>query len=358
MGADDGITRRGLLATIGALLVAGGAGLTRLGQRATESAPVQRVLARLPRARAPLPAPPPDPAATTPGLSPLLTPTADFFRIDVADSIPTPALDTWRLTIDGMVRHPLTLTFDELIRREIVEIDATLACVSNPVGGPLVGTARWTGVRLDRLIAEAQPLPDADEVLGHSVDDFTAGFPVSALAAGDALVAIGMNGEVLAPEHGYPARIIVPGLFGYVSAVKWLQRIELTRFDQQVGYWVPRGWSRLGPMKLSSRIDAPRDGANVAAGPVTVAGVAWSSAHGIASVEVRVDGGAWQPAQLGPSLDATAWRQWWWSWTASRGSHQLEVRAIDEQGTVQSARLVPPVPNGAEGLHRIQVTVA
>ena len=350
---EDGITRRSILISTAAIVSAAVVGLRSMGGRA--AAPVQRVLARLPRASHPLAAPPVDPAATHPGLSPLFTPTGDFFRIDVASTPPAPSLDAWRLRIDGLVRHPREFTYDDLLAREIIEIDATLACVSNPVGGPLVGTARWRGIALASLIAEAEPLPDADEVLGHSVDDFSAGFPVA--AARDALIALGMNGVPLPAEHGFPARIIVPALFGYVSAVKWLSRVELTRFDRAVGTWVPRGWAELGPMKLASRIDRPHDGDSVTRGRTIVAGVAWSDAHGIASVAVRIDDGLWQEASLGPDLGPAVWRQWWFAWDAAPGEHTLTVRAVDTRGTVQPGVNVDPAPDGAEGWHRVTVTV-
>lgn len=350
---EDGITRRSILVWTAAILSAAVVGLRGMGDRV--AAPVQQALARLPRARRPLAPPPADPATTIPGLSPLLTPTADFFRIDVASTPPAPAVDAWRLRIDGLVRHPLEFTYEELAAREIIEIDATLACVSNPVGGPLVGTARWRGVALAPLIAEAGALPEADEVLGHSVDDFSAGFPIA--AARDGLIALGMNGALLPAEHGFPARIIVPGLFGYVSAVKWLSRIEITRFDRAVGTWVPRGWAELGPMKLASRIDRPHDGAAVARGRVIIAGVAWSDAHGIASVSIRVDDGPWREASLGPELGPTVWRQWWFAWDATSGTHSLTVRAVDDRGMVQPGASVDPAPDGAEGWHRINATV-
>ncbi len=351
---DDGITRRGILVTTAAILGAAAVGIRTMGMRA--AAPVQRAMARLPRATHPLVPPPPDPATNLPGLSPLLTPTNRFYRIDVANAPPTVNVDTWRLRIDGLVRSPREFSYAELASREIIERDATLACVSNPVGGPLVGTARWRGVSLAALLAEVEPLADADEVLGHSVDDFTAGFPIAAAPGG--LIALGMNGEVLPAAHGYPARIIVPGLFGYVSAVKWLTRIELTRFDRAVGTWIPRGWARLGPMKLASRIDRPHDGDDLPRGRTVIAGVAWSDLHGIGAVSVRVDEGAWRQARLGPDLGPAAWRQWWFAWDAAPGAHALTVRAVDDRGTVQPGGNVDPAPDGAEGWHRITVHVA
>lgn len=300
---------------------------------------------------------PTDPAARIAGLNPLITPIDSFFRVDIAEEIPIPSVDAWTMRIDGMVRTPLELNFDDLLARELVEVDATIACVSNSVGGFLVGNARWTGVRLDALLAEAQPLTTADEVLGHGLDGFTAGFPTALLDGRDALVAVGMNGELLQPKHGYPARIVVPGLYGYVSAVKWLTRIELTRFEDQVGYWIPRGWSRLAPVKLASKFDTPRPRQELQAGSVTIGGVAWSAASGISAVQVQVDEGPWLDTELGPELTNNAWRQWWLGWDAVPGEHRLRVRAVDGSGARQSTKEVPPLPNGAEGLHTIDVTV-
>lgn len=354
---DNGIGRRALL---GGALAAGAmalAGVWASGRdRAQRAVDVLRAALPLPdRALAPLPT---DPAAGVPGLSPLVTPVGDFYRIDIADVIPMPAAATWQLTIDGLVERPFTLSYDELLQREVVEVDATISCVSNWVGGPLVGNARWTGVRLDALLEEAGVRPAADQVMGHSVDGFTAGFPTAVLDGRDAIVAIGMNGVALPAEHGYPARIIVPGLYGYVSAVKWLRRIELTRFDDQVGYWVPRGWSARAPIKLTSRIDTPKDDARTSPGPKRIAGVAWSGNAGISSVEVRVDEGPWLMATLGPELARSTWRQWWLPWEATAGQHRITVRATDGDGQRQSTTPVDSMPNGAEGLHSVAVTVA
>lgn len=354
MGTPAALSRRTLLRAFAAVPLAGGV-LSACAARSVEPTVLGAVL---PPANVPLPPLPADPAVGVPGLSPLTTPIEEFFRIDVAEEIPIPSPEAWTLTIDGLVQTPITLTYAQLLERELIEVDATISCVSNAVGGFLVGNARWLGVRLDDLIAEAQPLTRADEVMGHSVDGFTAGFPLSVLDGRDAVVAIGMNGEPLQPKHGYPARIIVPGLYGYVSAVKWLRRIELTRFDEQVGYWIPRGWAERAPVKLASRIDAPRPMQTLNPGTNTIGGVAWSATSGIAKVEVSVDDGEWQSAELGPQLSASTWRQWWLPWTAGSGTHRLVVRAWDGEGNVQSRREVPPLPNGAEGLHAVTVTVA
>lgn len=356
MGDPSGISRRTLLGGALAAVAALGVGVWATSRDQTTKL-VTTIRGRLPKADKPLPPLPADPAQSIAGLSTLVTPAASFYRIDVAGEIPMPALDAWTLTIDGLVEHPMTLTYDELVQREVVEVDATISCVSNWVGGSLVGNARWTGVRLDHLLAEAGIKASADQVMGHSLDDFTAGFPTAVLDGRDAIIAIGMNGQPLPAEHGYPARIIVPGLYGYVSAVKWLSRIELTRFEEQVGYWVPRGWASRAPMKVASRIDSPKAGASTPAGTKQISGVAWSSNVGIAKVEVQVDAGPWLPASLGPQLARSTWRQWWLPWEAIVGTHTISVRATDSNGRLQSKTPVDAMPNGAEGLHSVEIVV-
>jgi len=252
---------------------------------------------------------------------------------------------------------PFTLTLDELLGEPMVERHVTLACVSNEVGGSLVGTARWLGVPLARLLERAGVQPTADQVVGRSVDGFTVGFPTAvALDGRDAIVAVCMNGEPLPRRHGFPARLVVPGLYGYVSATKWLTEIRLTTFDAFDAYWIERGWAEEGPVKTQSRIDVPRG--RVAAGPVAVAGVAWATHRGISAVEVRVDGGAWQPATLAAAISDDTWRQWHLTWDATPGRHVLEVRATDGGGEVQPAERTPVFPDGATGHHRIAVEVS
>ncbi|MDX1448070.1 MAG: sulfite oxidase [Acidimicrobiia bacterium] len=292
-----------------------------------------------------------------PGLDPFVTPNADFYRIDTALTVPRIDPETWTLQISGMVDRPFTLTFDELIDRPLVESDITLTCVSNEVGGKLVGNARWLGVRLDDLLEEAGIRPEADQVVGRSVDRYTCGFPVSALDGRDALVAIGMNGEPLPLEHGFPARLIVPGLYGYVSATKWLAEIELTRFDQFDHYWVDRGWAQRAPIKTQSRIDTPAALARIPAGQTAVAGVAWAQTRGISRVEVRIDDGPWQDAELAEELNDVTWRQWRLAWDATPGRHQITVRATDGTGSVQTEERARPIPDGATGWHSIVVLV-
>lgn len=256
-----------------------------------------------------------------------------------------------------MVANPREFTYQELTVRPAIELDDTIACVSNEIGGYLVGNARWLGIRLDDLIREVEPSAKADQVMGYSSDGFSAGFPLAILDGRDAMIAVGMNGDPLPLEHGFPARIIVPGLYGYVSATKWLTRIELTRFDQKQGYWVPRGWSALAPIKTQSRIDTPRDGSTIRTGRVAIAGVAWAPTRGISKVEVRVDDGPWREATLGPALAKTTWRQWWIDWSATPGGPSISVRATDGTGALQSSDRTPPEPNGAEGWHLINITV-
>lgn len=320
-------------------------------------AQLQRLNIALPKPLKFLPPPPTDPALTTPGLSKLFTPNKQFYRIDTAIVVPSISVNTWRLRIDGMVEHPREYTYQELTQRPVFELDDTIACVSNQVGGYLVGNARWLGIRLGDLIKEVGPSSRADQVMGYSSDGFSAGFPVAALDRRDAMIAFGMNGEALPLEHGFPARVIVPGLYGYVSATKWLIRIELTRFDQKQGYWIPRGWSALGPIKTQSRIDTPRNGGNVKAGRVAIAGVAWAPTRGISRVEVRVGDGPWREATLGPELAKTTWRQWWIDWSATPGEPSISVRATDGTGALQSSNRTPVEPNGAEGWHTINCTV-
>jgi hypothetical protein len=237
----------------------------------------------------------------------------------------------------------------------MIEVDDTIACVSNWVGGPYVGNARWLGVRLDDLINEAQPSRDADQILSHSVDKFTAGFPTAALDGRDAIIAVGMNGEILPVKNGFPARLIVPGLYGYVSATKWLSRLELTRFDLKEGYWIKKGWAKFAPIKMQSRIDTPYVEETFAAGKRAIAGVAWAHNVGVQGVEVNIDNSSWREATLGPDLANTTWRQWWIEWDAKPGTHTLSVRAINKNGEIQTEKKKDVLPDGAEGWHTITV---
>ncbi len=345
-----------LAAGVGAAAVVVGAAGTLLDRRSGTAA--VRADVRLPQSAEPLGAPAPGQQLHAQGLSPLFTPNADFYRIDTALMVPRLDSTTWSMGITGMVDRPLTLNFDDLLAEELVEADVTIACVSNEVGGHLIGNARWLGVPLARLLERAGVQEGATQIVGVSVDGFTAGFPTElALDGRNALLAIGMNGEPLPVEHGYPARLIIPGIYGYVSATKWLQEIRLTTWEGFDGYWVPRGWSKEGPIKTSSRIDVPSARGAVAAGRVAVAGVAWAQQRGVARVEVRIDDGPWQEAQLADELNIDTWRQWLYEWDASPGQHRIAVRATDGDGNVQLEERTPPAPDGAQGYHLISLTV-
>jgi len=292
------------------------------------------------------------------GLTALVTPNRDFYRIDEALMVPSVNLGSWRLRVTGMVDAPFELSHDDLLALPLVERHITLSCVSNQVGGSLVGTARWLGVRLADLLDRAGIRPGATQLVGRSIDGFTVGFPVEVATDGrDALVAVGMNGEPLPREHGFPARLVVPGLYGYVSATKWLKEIELTTFKAFDPYWVERNWSRTGPVKVQSRIDVPRDYGRVTAGARTVAGVAWAPHRGVGRVEVRVDDGPWHEAALGPALGDDAWRQWSLPWDATPGEHVIATRATTGDGEVQTATKRAPYPDGATGHHEVTVRV-
>ena len=294
------------------------------------------------------------------GLSPYLVPNHDFYRIDTALVVPNVNPDTWSLKVSGMVSNPFEITFDELMSLPQIEEAVTLSCVSNEVGGKLVGNALWQGVPLGTLLQHAGVQPDASQVVGRSVDGFTAGFPTAALTADrTAIVAVGMNGEPLPVLHGFPARLVVAGLYGYVSATKWLSEIHLTTLDAFDGYWIPRGWSKLAPIKTESRIDVPRSGAPLQAGTIPIAGVAWAPGpgRGITRVEVQVDDGPWKEATLGAVLSDSTWRQWMLAWEATAGTHTLRVRATDGTGETQTGDEAPPEPDGATGWDSRRVTV-
>ena len=319
------------------------------------SVQLERLGITLPKALNPLPAPPADPALKVENLSALFTPNDKFFIIDNAVVVPQVIPASWKLTIDGMVKNPITLSYDDLLARPMIEVDDTIACVSNWVGGPYVGNARWLGVRLDDLINEAKPSSNADQIMSYSVDDFSAGFPTATLDGRDAIIAIGMNGEPLPVKNGFPARLIVPGLYGYVSATKWLSRLELTRFDLKEGFWISRGWAKFAPIKMQSRIDTPYVEETFPAGKRAIAGVAWAHNVGIEKVEVKIDWDQWREANLGPELNNSTWRQWWIDWDAQVGKHKIQVRAINKNGDIQTSVKKDVLPNGAQGWHTITV---
>jgi DMSO/TMAO reductase YedYZ molybdopterin-dependent catalytic subunit len=257
-----------------------------------------------------------------------------------------------------MVDHEMTIDYGQLLAREMVERDITLCCVSNPVGGPYIGNARWIGALAKPLLEEAGVHPGADQLVMRSPDGMTIGAPVAALMDGrDAMLAVAMNGQPLPIEHGFPVRMVVPGLYGYVSACKWIVDMELTTFAAYDAYWVPRGWSQQGPIKTESRIDVPIPGAVKPAGTVVVAGIAWAQHVGISKVEVRVDNGPWHEAELSTQDTLDTWRQWRWEWPATKGTHVVQVRATDANGVTQTSVAATPAPNGATGWHQSQVTI-
>jgi DMSO/TMAO reductase YedYZ molybdopterin-dependent catalytic subunit len=352
------VGRRELLAGAGALTALGlvmAAGGRAIGSRF--SAAASRAALVLPGARRPLPAPPAGAELGIDGLAPLYTPNSSFYRIDTALTIPQVPAEDWTLRVHGMVDDPFEIDFDELVSLGMVEADVTLTCVSNRLGGDLVGNARWLGVPLRTLLDRAGVDPDADQIVGRSVDGYTCGFPLDAAYDRTCLVAIGMNGEPLPLQHGFPARLVTAGLYGYVSATKWLGEIELTRFDRFEQYWVPRGYAARAPIKTMSRIDVPRSGQIVDAGDTVIAGVAWAQTRGIAKVEVRIDDGPFVEAELAEALGADTWRQWRLPWTATEGAHRLAVRATDGDGRVQTEERADPLPDGAAGWQSLLVTV-
>ncbi|MEY9875267.1 DMSO/TMAO reductase YedYZ molybdopterin-dependent catalytic subunit [Streptacidiphilus sp. MAP12-33] len=361
--APRGIGRRGFLVALAA--TAAGAALAETAARALSAARYNvskaRAALRLP---APVTSLPPVPASAHPpvaGLSSFTTQNSGFYRVDTALTLPQVPPSTWTLRVHGMVDHPVELTFDQLLRRPLHELDYTLSCVSNEVGGPYVGTARWLGASLPDLLRAAGVQRGAQQLVGRSADGMTIGTPIDLLLDGrPALLAVGMNGEPLPVAHGFPCRSLVPGLYGYTSATKWLVDLEVTTFAGLDPYWVHRGWDRTGLVKTASRIEVPSPLASVPPGEVTVAGTAWATHRGVAAVEVRVDGGPWQEARLATDVGPDTWRQWSWTWdtsAASSGPHTLEVRATDGTGAVQPQTRTPPFPSGATGWHSTVVTV-
>jgi DMSO/TMAO reductase YedYZ molybdopterin-dependent catalytic subunit len=313
---------------------------------------------RFPRPAVPAP---PLPAGTNlglRGLSSFVTPDSSFYRVDAALIVPQVPPATWRLRIHGMVQREVEIDFADLLRRPLTEAWITLTCVSNPVGGPYVGNAKWLGASLAALIRQARPRAGADQLLCTSADGFTSGTPLAVVLDGrDALLAVAMNGQALPFVHGFPARMVVPGLYGYVSATKWVTDIEVTTFASARAFWVQRGWSQQAPIKTESRIDLPADGASVAPGRRPVAGVAWAQHKGVAAVEVRVNGGPWHQARLATVPGIDTWRQWVWDWNASPGNYQIEARATDATGYTQTAVPADTIPNGASGYPSVQVRV-
>jgi DMSO/TMAO reductase YedYZ molybdopterin-dependent catalytic subunit len=359
-GSAAGSDRRRFLRAAVVVAVVGAVGGAVARSYDGLAATASRAGVRLPRPRHPAPPVPAGARLDVPGLTPYLTPSADFYRVDTALRVPDVPLEGWHLRVTGLVDRELSLSFADLLERGLVERRITLTCVSNPVGGEYLGNATWLGVPIADLLAEAGVQAGADAVRSRSVDDFTAGTPLSVLTDRErgALVAVGMNGEPLPLEHGFPARMVTPGLYGYVSATKWLVELEVTRFADFQAYWTTRGYAAEAPIKTSSRIDVPRSFAHVRAGRTPVAGVAWAQARGIRTVEVRVDRGPWHDAELAAEDGVDTWRQWVWQWDATPGTHTLEVRATDADGHTQTGARAPIAPDGSTGWDSVNVTVA
>lgn len=313
-----------------------------------------------------------------PGISPLITPNADFYRIDTALSVPGLEVEAWRLKVTGLVERPLEITYAELLDMGVREETATLCCVSNEVGGDLVGTASWLGVPLKALLDRAGIQEEGTQIVARSVDGFTTAFPTAvALDGRPSMVAVGMNGEVLPASHGFPARMIVPGLYGYVSATKWLVEIEVTRLEDFSAYWIIRGWAKEGPIKTQSRIDIPRRGTTIDAGRVQIGGMAWAGIRSVSRVEVRIvdeaaaraefgdswvremgpDYGEWRDARVSGELSPSSWRQWVVDWDLEPGNYRLQVRATDGAGDTQTDAISQPAPDGATGYHGFSLRV-
>ncbi|MFX4286183.1 molybdopterin-dependent oxidoreductase [Janibacter sp. G349] len=351
-------TRRRVVALGGtgaAALLIGGSGQALIGRSTPPTL-------TLPEPARPLPPLPKGVEVGTAGISPFVTPNADFYRIDTALLAPRVDPGEWSLTIDGDVPREVTLDIDELLATPMVERDITLNCVSNEVGGPYIGTARWLGVPTRELLARAgidrDPRDPDLQVLSTSTDGMTISTPLSALLDGrDALVAVGMNGAPLPREHGFPARLVTPGLYGFVGATKWLTRMTVTRYDAASAYWTDRDWATDGRVRTQARIDTPRALRRIGPGRTVIGGVAWAQRRGISRVEVRIDDGDWQRATLGTEADVDCWRQWFLPWDATPGRHDLTVRATDGTGEVQTRQEATPFPAGATGWHSIAVTV-
>lgn len=347
--APKEVSRRGVLLGIGSVVVVGGAALASARWLTTRaSAVASRVAAVLPQPVESLPPLPASVQAPVPGMTPFITPNADFYRIDTAVIVPQVTAEEWTLSLDGMVRRPFTITYAELLEMPMVERDITIMCVSNPIGGDLIGTARWLGTPLLPLLERAGIEPGADQLFSTSVDGWTCSTPLDGLAEREPLLAIGMNGEPLPIEHGFPVRMIIPGLYGFISATKWVTRISATTYAQDPAYWTVRGWATDAPVLTGSRIDLPQG--SVTVGQTAIGGVAWAmDGDGISRVEVSIDDGPWQDAQLAEQPTPRTWRQWWLEWEATPGRHTIAVRATNGLGETQTSEVRDVVPSGATG---------
>ncbi|MQA25522.1 MAG: molybdopterin-dependent oxidoreductase [Micromonosporaceae bacterium] len=359
-GPPDGYDRRRLLVA-GAVAGVGAVGAATLGRWLMSErfgASRSRAVVRIPAPASTAQPSPKDLSRGVADLSRFHTPNQEFYRVDTALAVPQLPAEEWRLRIHGMVERPLTIDYRQLLSRPLIERDITIACVSNPVGGPYVGNARWVGAPLRELLREVSVAAGADQVVSRSHDGMTIGTPTAALVDGrDAMLAVAMNGEPLPIKHGFPVRMVVPGLYGYVSACKWIVDMELTTFAAYDAYWIKQGWAEQAEVKTASRIDAPRDGATVRAGAVVIGGVAWAQHRGVERVEVRIDDGPWQAAELSREQSVDTWRQWVHRWTATPGDHRLRVRATDGLGERQTSARRDSFPDGATGWHEVTVTV-
>jgi len=355
-------SRRRFLAWAGAATAAGVLAAiagTALQAGARTVTAVRQAL-RLPAPAVAAPAVPAGAQLDLTGMTPVVTPNASFYRIDTALVVPQVDPSTWSLRIHGLVENEVEIGWDELLALPLEESWTTLTCVSNPVGGDLIGNAKWLGYPIRLLLERARPTSEADMVLSRSIDGFTASTPLEVLQepGRNAILAVGMNDEPLPAEHGFPVRMVVPGLYGYVSATKWVTDLEVTRFDRADAYWTTRGWSAKGPIKLQSRIDLPRRGQGLSAGDTTIAGVAWQQTVGVSKVEVQIDGGPWREAALATAISGDTWVQWSIPWTAERGTHEIRCRATNAAGELQTEADAWPAPDGATGWQQLNVDVA
>ncbi|MGO4597192.1 molybdopterin-dependent oxidoreductase [Terrabacter sp. 2RAF25] len=344
LGGAAGVAALSVLAAAGGQLRAG-------AQKAKQIA--------LPKPRDPAPALPHGLESTVKGISPLRTPTDTFYRVDTNLVVPQVDVDSWTLEVDGMVERPFTMNFAELSALPLIERDITMTCVSNEVGGGYIGAARWLGVRLTDVLDRAGVKGSPDQVLSTAVDGFTISTPLAVVRDGrDAMVAIGMNGAQLRDTHGFPARLITPGLYGFVGATKWLTKLTLTTYAAEQAYWTKRQWATVAPIKTSARIDTPAPLSTVNAGRIAIGGVAWAQHRGVGKVEVKIDDGPWQETKLGPDVGIDYWRQWFLPWDAQPGLHRISVRATDRQGRAQLTERATPFPSGSSGIQEVVVTVA
>ena len=352
------LARRGFLKASAAVVAVGT--VAAVGGRWLQgrfSAAASRLAVTLPKPVKPVPPIADGASVDLKGISPFVTSNADFYRIDTNLTVPQLAAEDWSLKITGMVDDELTFSYQDILDMDMIEERITMTCVSNEVGGGLVGTAEWLGVPLEDLLGRAGIQKKADQIVGRAFDGFTTGFPVDTLDGRPAMLAVGMNGEPLPLVHGFPARIIVPGLYGFVSATKWLTEIELTTFADFDQYWVKRKWSDRGPIKTMSRIDTPKGLGKVQAGPARIGGVAWAQTRGIDKVEVKLDDGEWTEAKLAAEDSTITWRQWTYEFDATPGRHQVTCRATDGTGETQTEERAKPFPNGASGWHSVAFLV-